>query len=147
MQLTKTSDSMISWYGPGLALVSARSHFCGNQHCICRALQRRTYKNVLQACLDTQVNSTTTTSTQGAYHQDTWKMAGFRPTLLDSLLDVFDQRIFVLVRGDARQQLVFAMRELPCPRHEGERCTGEARMVAESCHSAPLLVFKELEIE
>jgi hypothetical protein len=74
-------------------------------------------------------------------------VAGLGLALFDSLLDVVDKKVLILVAGDTGKRLVLAVLELPGP---GQKCKGgtsETGMVAESCNTAAVLVFKELEIK
>lgn len=52
-------------------------------------------------------------------------MAGLGLTLLDGLLNVGDQKVLVLIAGDARKRLVLAVSELPGPGAESQGGTSE----------------------
>ena len=72
MQLTKTSDSMISWYGPGFAEVSGRSHFYNQVSETIVLGDDMTNDDVFQTGFGTQINCTSAATTKCTDNEHLW---------------------------------------------------------------------------
>ena len=84
-----------------------------------------TYDDVLEAGTEAKVDGTTTATTKSTDDEDARVVAGLGLALLDGLLDVGNQKILVLIAGDARKRLVLAVSELPGPGAESQGGTSE----------------------
>jgi hypothetical protein len=88
------------------------------------------YDDVFEASTNAEVDGATTTTTERTDDEDARVVASLGLALLDSLLDVLDEKVLVLIARHAGQRLVLAVLELPGPGQERESSTSETGVVA-----------------
>jgi len=106
-----------------------------------------TYNNILETGTNAEVNGATTAAAESTDDKDARVVAGLGLALLDSLLDIVNEEVLILIAGDTGQRLVLAVLELPGPGQEGESSTGETGVVAERSDTATVLVFEEFKVK
>lgn len=131
MQLTKTSDSTISWYGPGLAEVSGRSHFCTYISKTVILVWNTTHQDIIQASFGTEIYCASTAATKRTDNEHPWQMSSFCLSFYHGFFDICDEGRLVLIRRHTLQRLILAVRDLPRPCHERECCAGKSGMLSE----------------
>jgi hypothetical protein len=103
--------------------------------------------DILKARTDAEVDGAATATTESADDENARVVPGLCLAFLNGLLDVFDEKVLVLVAGDTGERLVLAVLELPGPSEECEGGASETGVVAECCNTAAVLILEELEIE
>jgi hypothetical protein len=105
------------------------------------------YDDVFEASTNAEVDGATTTTTERTDDEDARVVASLGLALLDSLLDVLDEKVLVLIARHAGQRLVLAVLELPGPGQERESSTSETGVVAKRSNTPTVLIFEELKVK